>query len=56
MTGAMHSISNALPSPIPAIADPWLGISGLDTQLAVFAAWALAALATIGWLARRRTA
>jgi ABC-2 type transport system permease protein len=56
MTGAMHSISNALPSPIPAIADPWLGISGLDTQLVVFAAWALAALAAIGWLARRRAA
>ena len=54
MTGAMHSISNALPSPIPAIADPWLGISGLDTQLAVFAAWAAAALVAIGWLMRRR--
>jgi ABC-2 type transport system permease protein len=54
MTGAMHSISNALPSPIPGIADPWLGISGLGTQLAVFAAWALAALVAIGWLARRR--
>jgi ABC-2 type transport system permease protein len=56
MTGAMHSISNALPSPIPAIADPWLGISGLGTQLAVFAAWAAGALVAIAWLARRRAA
>jgi ABC-2 type transport system permease protein len=56
MTGAMHSISNALPSPIPAVADPWLGLSGLDTQLAVFAVWAAAALIAIGWLARRRAA
>jgi ABC-2 type transport system permease protein len=56
MTGAMHSISNALPSPIPGIADPWLGLSGLGTQLAVFAAWAVAALVAIGWLAHRRAA
>ncbi len=56
MTGAMHSISNALPSPIPAIADPWLGLSGLDTQLAVFAAWAAAALIAIAWLLRHRAA
>jgi ABC-2 type transport system permease protein len=56
MTGAMHSISNALPSPIPAIADPWLGLSGLDAQLAVFAVWAAAALLAIGWLARRQAA
>jgi ABC-2 type transport system permease protein len=56
MTGAMHSISNALPSPIPAVVDPWLGLSGLDTQLAVFAVWAAAALIAIGWLARHRAA
>src|SRR5262249_50808439 len=54
MTGAMRSISNALPSPIPGIADPWLGISGLGTQLVVFAAWAAAALIGIGWLTHRR--
>jgi ABC-2 type transport system permease protein len=53
MTGAMHSISNALPSAIPAIADPWLGLPGLGTQLAVFAAWAGAALVAICWLVRR---
>jgi ABC-2 type transport system permease protein len=28
MTGAMQSISDALPSAIPAISDPWLGLSG----------------------------
>jgi ABC-2 type transport system permease protein len=53
MTGAMHAISNALPSPIPAVAEPWLGLSGLGTQLAVFAAWAAVALLAIRWLARR---
>jgi ABC-2 type transport system permease protein len=56
MTGAMRSISNALPSPIPGIADPWLGLSGLGTQLVVFAAWAVAAVVAIGWLAHRRAA
>jgi ABC-2 type transport system permease protein len=54
MTGAMHSISNALPSAVPAIADPWLGLSGLGTQLTVFAVWAAIALIAIWWLARRR--
>lgn len=53
MTGAMHSISNALPSAIPAIADPWLGLPGLGTQLTVFAAWAAAAVVAIWWLLRR---
>ncbi len=56
MKGAMHTISNALPSPIPGIADPWLGIAGLNTQLAVFGVWAAAAIAAIYWLARRTTA
>src|SRR5438270_168602 len=42
MTGAMHVISNALPSPIPGIVDPWLGIPGLGVQLAVFAGWSTA--------------
>lgn len=53
MTGAMHTISNALPSPIPAIVDPWLGLPGQGTQLVVFAVWAVAALAVIGWIKRR---
>jgi ABC-2 type transport system permease protein len=53
MTGAMHVISDAIPSTVPAIVDPWLGLSGLGTQLAVLAAWAAAALAVTIWLARR---
>jgi ABC-2 type transport system permease protein len=49
----MHVISDAIPSTVPAIVDPWLGLSGLGTQLAVLAAWAAAALAVTIWLARR---
>jgi ABC-2 type transport system permease protein len=56
MTGAMRSISNALPSPIQAITNPWLGLSGLDSQLAVLGAWAAVALLATAWLARRRAA
>jgi ABC-2 type transport system permease protein len=56
MTATMHTISNALPSPIPAIADPWLGIPGLGTQVAVFAVWSAAALAAIYSLTRRASA
>jgi ABC-2 type transport system permease protein len=54
MTGAMRTISDALPSGITAITDPWLGVPGLGTRLAVLAAWAAAALAVTGWLLRRR--
>ena len=54
MTGAMQSISDALPSPIVAITDPWLGTSELGSQLAVLGLWSAAALAAIAWLARRR--
>lgn len=54
MTGAMHAISSALPSVVPAITDPWLGTSGLGTQLAVLAAWAVVAVAGIAWVVRRR--
>jgi len=56
MTGAMRTISDALPSPIPGVADPWLGIGGLGTQLAVFGVWAAAAAAAIYWLGRRTAA
>lgn len=55
MTGAMHAISISLPSPIAGIVDPWLGLSGLDTQLAVLTAWAAVALVAVGWLVRRRS-
>ena len=56
MTGAMQTISDALPSGITAISDPWLGVAGLGSRLAVLAAWAAAALIAIGWLVRRRSA
>jgi ABC-2 type transport system permease protein len=55
MTDAMQAIADALPSAIPAISDPWLGVSELGSHLAVLAAWAAVALLAIGWLARRRT-
>jgi ABC-2 type transport system permease protein len=56
MTGVMQTISDALPSAIPAIIDPWLGDSGVGPRLAVLGAWAAAAVAAAAWLARRRTA
>jgi ABC-2 type transport system permease protein len=56
MTGPMQTISDALPSGITAISDPWLGVSGLGSRLAVLAAWAAAALLATGWLAHRRGA
>ena len=56
MTGAMHTISNALPSAIPAIADPWLGLTGFGTQLATCAVWSAAAIIAIYWLGRRTSA
>jgi ABC-2 type transport system permease protein len=56
MTGAMQTISDALPSGITAISDPWLGVSGLGSRLAVLAAWAASALVATGWLVRRRGA
>jgi ABC-2 type transport system permease protein len=56
MTGVMHSISNALPSAIPGIANPWLGISGFGAQLAVFGVWSAVAIVAIYWLTHRRSA
>jgi hypothetical protein len=56
MTGAMHSIADALPSTVPAITNSWLGLSGLDSQLLVLAARALLALLAVGWLVRRKAA
>jgi ABC-2 type transport system permease protein len=53
MTGPMQTISDALPSAVPAVTGPWLGSSGLGSQLAVFAAWGAAALVATAWLVRR---
>jgi ABC-2 type transport system permease protein len=53
MTGPMRAISDALPSAIPGIAGPWLGLPGLGTRLAVFAVWSAVATAAIYGLARR---
>jgi hypothetical protein len=53
MTGVMQTISDALPSGITALTDPWLGTSGLGTRIAVLGAWAIAALAAIGWIVHR---
>jgi ABC-2 type transport system permease protein len=53
MTGAMQSIADAIPSPVPGIVDPWLGTSSLASQLPVLGAWAAAALLATVWLARR---
>ncbi len=56
MTGPMQSIADALPSAIPAISDPWLGVSEFSSQLAVLAVWGAAALALCVVLARRTAA
>jgi ABC-2 type transport system permease protein len=56
MTGPMRAISDALPSGITAITDPWLGVGGLGSRLLVLSAWAGAALFVAGLLARRRSA
>ncbi len=53
MTGAMHVISGVIPSAIPAVLEPWLGLGGLGSQLLVLAAWGAAALGVTVWLARR---
>jgi ABC-2 type transport system permease protein len=56
MTGVMHQVADAIPSAIPGIVDPWLGLSGLGTQFVVLAGWAAVALAAVMWLARRPAA
>jgi len=53
MTGTMRAIADALPSAIPAISDPWLGVSALSSHVAALAAWAVVALLATAWLARR---
>ena len=56
MTAPMRAVSDTLPSGIPAITAPWLGTSGLGSQLLALAAWSAAALVAIALLARRRGA
>jgi ABC-2 type transport system permease protein len=53
MTGAMHVISDVIPSTVPAIVEPWLGLSGMGSQLAVLAGWAAVAIVASAWLVRR---
>jgi ABC-2 type transport system permease protein len=53
MTGPMRTISDALPSGITAISNPWLGVGGLGSRLAVLAGWAVVALAATAWLTTR---
>jgi ABC-2 type transport system permease protein len=56
MTGAMHVVSDVLPATVPAVVDPWLGLSGLGSQIAVLGAWAALALGAMVWLTRRPVA
>jgi ABC-2 type transport system permease protein len=56
MTGPMHVISDLIPSTVPGIVEPWLGLSGMGSQLAVLGAWAAVALGATVWLARRSAA
>jgi ABC-2 type transport system permease protein len=49
----MHTISDVIPSAVPAIVDPWLGLSGLGSQLAVMAGWAAVGAVATMWLVRR---
>lgn len=55
MTGAMHVISDVIPSSVPAIVEPWLGLGGVGSQMLVLAGWAAAGLGVTVWLARRTT-
>lgn len=56
MTGPMRAISEALPSSVPAITEPWVGLATFSPQLPALAAWAAAALVATLWLSRRRDA
>jgi ABC-2 type transport system permease protein len=53
MTGPMQDIASALPTPIPAISDPWLGAATFSGQLAALVPWAAAAILAAVVLARR---
>ena len=56
MPGPMQTISDALPSPIHAITEPWLGTEGVSESLAVLAAWGAIAAVALTYLTRRRPA
>lgn len=56
MTGPMQTISDALPSAIHAITEPWLGTDGVSESLAVLAAWGAIAAVALTYLTRRRSA
>jgi ABC-2 type transport system permease protein len=56
MSGVMHVISDVIPSAVPAVVEPWLGLGGLGSQLFVLAAWSAVALTATVWLARRTAA
>lgn len=56
MTGAMHVISDVIPSTVPAIVEPWLGLGGMGSQLLVLAGWSAVALGVTVWLVRRPAA
>jgi ABC-2 type transport system permease protein len=53
MTGPLQDIASALPTPIPAISDPWLGAASFSGQLPALGAWAVAAIVAAVVLARR---
>jgi ABC-2 type transport system permease protein len=54
MTGLMHTIADIIPSAVPAITEPWLGLGGFGSQIAVLACWAAAGVGASWLLARRR--
>ena len=53
MTGPMQAVASALPSPILAVTDPWLGSARFSGQLVALGVWGIAALAAAAVLARR---
>jgi len=56
MTGPMQSLASALPSPIVAITDPWLGVERFSGQLVALGVWLVAGLVAAAWLSARRAA
>jgi ABC-2 type transport system permease protein len=54
MRGPMQAVASALPSPILAVTDPWLGSERFSGQLVALGAWLVCGLVAAGWLAGRR--